>query len=413
MENATSFSPPHTRVTVTAAELRGGARLAIVDHGLGLPPERLAEENARLTRRERLDLAPSEVLGLFVVGRLARRHGIEVTLTDTPDGGVTAWVDLRPAHLVSRAEAVPAAPAPPIQATIGTQHGEFAPLLAGVATRSVPGSAQPFDVNVLNRATRTLQSARSWNAFVPVRAGTPELEAGPSAYQRPDAPEQLGYRVEPAPVPRGHEAGPMPDRRPYDSGTPVAGRHPAAMPELPAVVMEGPIVMSAPSDAIQLPRQRTPDDHRYGGDPRRGADEPPRPVSAEPRNGGPAPLRRRVPGSQLPTETSAKVSATPPSPDDAVAARDAFEAFEAGVSRAQWDVIEADMASPPAAGHPPLARRVPGASLPVSEPMRATAPATPAAPLDPDAARALVEQFEYGVALALNETQPQHEGQPR
>src|SRR5918997_1182002 len=55
MENATSFSPPHTRVTVTAAELRGGARLAIVDHGLGLAPERLAEENTRLTPRERLD----------------------------------------------------------------------------------------------------------------------------------------------------------------------------------------------------------------------------------------------------------------------------------------------------------------------------------------------------------------------
>ena len=423
MENATSFSPPHTRVTVTAAELRGGARLAIVDHGLGLPPERLAEENARLTRRERLDLAPSEVLGLFVVGRLARRHGIEVTLTDTPDGGVTAWVDLRPAHLVARTDTIAAATPPPIQATIGTQHGEFAPLLAGTATRSAPGSAQPFDVNVLNRATRTLQSAPSWNAFVPVRIGTPELEAGPSAYP-PAAPGPV-YDAEPMP---------MPERRPYDSGTPVAGRHPAAMAELPAVVMEGPIVMSTPPDAIQLPRQRTAPDHRYGGepqrgapqhgapqhgasqhgDPRRGAPEPPRPVSAEPRNSGPAPLRRRVPGSQLPAETSAKVHAAPPSPDDAQAAREAFDAFEAGVSRAQWDVIEADMASPPAAGHPPLARRVPGASLPVEEQRPASRPApAPAAPQDPDAARALVEQFEYGVALALNETQPQHEGQPR
>ncbi len=413
MENATSFSPPHTRVTVTAAELRGGARLAIVDHGLGLPPERLAEENARLTRRERLDLAPSEVLGLFVVGRLARRHGIEVTLTDTPDGGVTAWVDLRPTHLISRAETVPVG-APPIQATIGPQHGEFAPLLAGASTRSVPGSAQPFDVNVLNRATRTLQSARSWNAFVPVRPGTPELEAGPSAY--PPADRRPAPQVESAPA-RVHDAEPMPmpeQRRAYDPGTPVAGRHPAAMPDLPSVVMEGPIVMSAPADAIQLPRQRTADDHRYrDGEPVRGADEPPRPVSGEPRNGAPAPLRRRVPGSQLPAETSARVNAAPPSPDDAVAAREAFEAFEAGVNRAQWDVIEADMASPPAAGHPPLARRVPGASLPVTEPARAApAPAT-VQDLDPDAARAQIEQFEYGVALALKETQPQHEGQPR
>src|SRR6185437_5143937 len=102
MENATAFSPPHTRVLITATELRGGARLAIVDNGLGMTPERMAEENARLTRRERLDLVPTEVLGLFVVGRLARRHGIEVTLTDTPDGGVTVWVDLTPAHLISR-----------------------------------------------------------------------------------------------------------------------------------------------------------------------------------------------------------------------------------------------------------------------------------------------------------------------
>jgi hypothetical protein len=39
--------------------------------------------------------------------------------------------------------------------------------------------------------------------------------------------------------------------------------------------------------------------------------------------------------------------------------------------------------------------------------------ASPAQPLDPEAARALMEQFEYGVARALSETQPQPEGQPR
>jgi hypothetical protein len=118
-----------------------------------------------------------------------------------------------------------------------------------------------------------------------------------------------------------------------------------------------------------------------------------------------------VPGTQLPAETGATFAATPPSADDAEAARQAFEAFEAGVSRAQWDVIEADMSSPPAAGHAPLARRVPGASLPVSEPMNPTPVASPAQPLDPDAARDLIEQFEHGVALAMHETR--HEGQSR
>jgi hypothetical protein len=401
MENATSFSPPHTRVTVTAAELRNGARLAVVDHGLGLPTDRLAEENARLTRRERLDLAPTEVLGLFVVGRLARRHGMEVTLTDTPDGGLTAWVDLRRIHLI---ETRPGDPHSPIHASV-PHHSEFVPLLAASAVRSVPGSALPFDANVLDRATRTLQSARSWNAFIPVRQPAPELEAGPSSYaQSYEAPEydQPVYDAEPV-YGSAPTSGPP---RSYLFDTPVAGRLPDAMPQLPVahvggyvdterpVIMDGPVVMSAPAGAIQLPTRSAAED---GYEP---------PVS-------PAPLRRRVPGSQLPPEAGSRLPTAPPSTDDALAAREAFEAFEAGVSRAQWDVIEADMSSPPAAGHPPLTRRVPGATLPVNEPMRTNPPANPAGPLDPDAARALIEQFEHGVTLALNETKPEHEGQPR
>ena len=410
MENATSFSPPHTRVTVTAAELRGGARLAIIDHGLGLAPERIAEENARLTRRERLDLAPSEVLGLFVVGRLARRHGVEVTLTDTPDGGVTAWVDLGPGHLVARREALP--PVQPIHATVPSQHTEYAPLIAGASGRSAPGSAQPFDAKALHRATKTLEVARSWNAFAPVRAGAPALEAAPNGHA-----EQPVHR--PAyEAPAGYD------------GTPVAGRFPVTTPELPSagryvepeppLVVEGPIVMSAPSDAIQLPLQRTESEayYQHPEPPRFEQPAPPAPRVPQQSNGREArtgpPLRRRVPGNQMPADSGPRPPAGPPTSDDALAAREAFDAFEAGVSRAQWDVIEQNMASPPAAGHPPLTRRVPGATLPVGDPPMNPVPvASPAQPLDPEAARALMEQFEHGVARALSETQPQPEGQPR
>ncbi|MFI5932381.1 nitrate- and nitrite sensing domain-containing protein [Actinoplanes sp. NPDC051494] len=344
MENATAFSPPHTRVTVTAAELRGGVRLGVVDHGLGLPPERIAEENSRLTTRERLDLAPSEVLGLFVVGRLARRHGIEVSLTPTPEGGITAWVELRPEHLVPRQDPL-AGRIGPIQATVPSQHSEFAPLIAGGSVRSVPGSAMPFDANMLSRATRTLEVARSWNAFAVPAATT----------------------IEAAPV--------------YEA-IPVAGRFPAIeQPVRPA--LEAPVVLAAPADVVQIPRQRSP-------------------------------LRRRVPGSQLPPETAPQQIAATPTADDAIAARDAFDAFEAGVSRARWDVVEQDLSAPPAAGHPPLlTRRVPGATLPLDQPRNPTPPAGPATPLDPDAARAAMELFEDGVNRALDETQPQPEGQPR
>ncbi|WP_240797881.1 hypothetical protein [Streptomyces sp. F001] len=61
-----------------------GATITVADHGLGMSAERLAEENARLIRRERLDLVPTKVLGLFVVGNLARRWEIGVTLSRTP-----------------------------------------------------------------------------------------------------------------------------------------------------------------------------------------------------------------------------------------------------------------------------------------------------------------------------------------
>ncbi|GAB1643638.1 nitrate- and nitrite sensing domain-containing protein [Krasilnikovia sp. MM14-A1259] len=454
MENSTSFSPPHTRVTATATELRGGARLAIIDHGLGLSPERMTEENARLTRRERLDLAPTEVLGLFVVGRLARRHGIEVTLTETPNGGVTAWLDLQPEHLIAHAEAVPAAP---IHASVGHQTTELSPLIAGASARHAPGSTQPFDPKVLDRATQTLEASLTWNAFA-VMAGPAAIEASPYA-------DDTVYDAEPVPD--------VQPRRSYDMGVPIAGRHPATLPEL-----EGRLVQPAQTEMV-LPMQRQPElpapqalagpsSSGFGGPspyalagppqaPAPSAAPPsPDPIPDHPRAGGSAPLRRRVPGTHMPTETGPAPRSAPPTSDDALAARDAFAAFEAGVSRAQWDAIEADVAAPPlsrptpqadipptfggpapqsdvaaptfsrpmpqadppppapaSTGHPPLARRVPGASLPDTGPRNQTPTASPVQPLDPEAARALIEQFEHGVSSALNATQPQHEGQPR
>ncbi|WP_088288720.1 ATP-binding protein [Kineosporia sp. A_224] len=101
MENAVLFSPPSSTVEVTAERSADGVCvLSVVDHGLGMSPDRFAVENARLKQRERLDLAPTDVLGLFVVGRIARRHGLDVRLEPTADQGVTAVVTLPPALLV-------------------------------------------------------------------------------------------------------------------------------------------------------------------------------------------------------------------------------------------------------------------------------------------------------------------------
>ncbi|MDC0771676.1 sensor histidine kinase [Streptomyces sp. HD] len=102
LENAVSFSPEGSPVEVTVANGEHDAAVIVVtDHGLGMSAERLDEENARLIRRERLDLVPTKVLGLFVVGTLARRWEITVTLSRTPGGGVTAEVTVPSSRLVT------------------------------------------------------------------------------------------------------------------------------------------------------------------------------------------------------------------------------------------------------------------------------------------------------------------------
>ncbi|MET7652934.1 ATP-binding protein [Streptomyces sp. NPDC005486] len=92
LENAVSFSPEGSPVEVVVGSDHDGASITVSDHGLGMSAERLAEENSRLVRRERLDVVPTKVLGLFVVGALARRWDVDVTLSRTPGGGVTAEV---------------------------------------------------------------------------------------------------------------------------------------------------------------------------------------------------------------------------------------------------------------------------------------------------------------------------------
>ncbi|MEU0968806.1 sensor histidine kinase, partial [Streptomyces sp. NPDC005917] len=113
LENAVSFSPEGSPVEVTVRAGDDGAHIVVTDHGLGMSAERLAEENARLIRRERLDLLPTKVLGLFVVGALARRWEIGVELTRTPGGGVTAEVTL-PSRLLLTMSAVAVTPGTPL-----------------------------------------------------------------------------------------------------------------------------------------------------------------------------------------------------------------------------------------------------------------------------------------------------------
>ncbi|MGF6885757.1 signal transduction histidine kinase [Nocardia sp. GAS34] len=94
IENGIAFSPPDMDVEVYGRLVAHGYVLAVVDHGVGMPEAQLAQANAKLRGEQDFIVAPTRYLGHYVVGRLARRLGIEVELTSSPDGGVVARLRL-------------------------------------------------------------------------------------------------------------------------------------------------------------------------------------------------------------------------------------------------------------------------------------------------------------------------------
>ncbi len=106
VENAVQYSPPNTRVQVRGGRVANGYVIEIEDRGLGIPADTMVVLNERLARPPEFDLADSDQLGLFVVSRLASRHGVKVSVRVSGYGGTTAIV-LLPRALVVAEEEVP------------------------------------------------------------------------------------------------------------------------------------------------------------------------------------------------------------------------------------------------------------------------------------------------------------------
>jgi signal transduction histidine kinase len=102
VENATSYSAAGTPVTIAAHLLRtSGVLIEITDQGVGMAAEEVANANWRLDNPPTVDVGVSRRMGLFVVARLALRHGIRVRLSPAPTGGLTALVWL-PDEVITR-----------------------------------------------------------------------------------------------------------------------------------------------------------------------------------------------------------------------------------------------------------------------------------------------------------------------
>jgi signal transduction histidine kinase len=93
IENATTFSAADTPVTIAGHLLSsGGVLLEITDQGVGMSAEEMAHANWRLDNPPVVDVAVSRRMGLFVVARMAARHGIRVRLRPGATGGLIALV---------------------------------------------------------------------------------------------------------------------------------------------------------------------------------------------------------------------------------------------------------------------------------------------------------------------------------
>lgn len=347
LENATSFSPPRAGVEVEALHADDGScEIVIVDHGMGMPPDRLAEENRRLVERERLDVAPTTVLGLFVVGRISRRHGLTVVLTPTRDGGVTARVAVparlfvRPAHAApAPAEVRPptgptALPAvvipeaagggpftwfpdePVLTGRASTGANGFGPRPAPAAPPVAPAARVPQQTGPHQTGPHQTGSQRTSPQPIETRGGLRRREAGA---QLPD----LGRTAE-QPRPDRAPVRPPPHHDPAlarsEFGDFEAGFSRAAASPAPAV----PVPRPAPADRMPRPRPR----------PEPAAPAPAR-APADQRAG----LTRRVPGENMVPELRngpprRPVRGEPPQRlRDPGEDRDRFDAFEDAVAR--------------------------------------------------------------------------------
>jgi signal transduction histidine kinase len=105
LDNATAFSAPDTQVTIASHVFEDGSLcVAVHDEGIGMSQEELDEANEKLADAGMVDVSTSRRMGLFVVGRLAGRHGIDVHLGGGPDTkGVRATVTV-PADVITPVE---------------------------------------------------------------------------------------------------------------------------------------------------------------------------------------------------------------------------------------------------------------------------------------------------------------------
>ncbi|MBO8191646.1 sensor histidine kinase [Streptomyces oryzae] len=128
MDNAANFSPPTSEVHVYVEEVAAGVVITIEDGGLvmGEVALRRAQQAVSADHGDLTTLSGTR-LGLAVVGRLARKHGLSVSFRPSAHGGTGVLVRIPRELLTERRREEPAPmppaaePAPAPRASLGAQ----------------------------------------------------------------------------------------------------------------------------------------------------------------------------------------------------------------------------------------------------------------------------------------------------
>jgi signal transduction histidine kinase len=181
LDNAVRFSPPGTPVDVLVRGRGDWHTVYITDVGMGMTDEQLEEANELLANPPEPGLDLSRTLGLYVVARLAARHGVGVRLARSPYDGVVASVSFPP-HLVVQVQPADAVPEPATTA------------VGGGLGNGVTGAPATQDPGVL--PTRRVDG---------VPAGTSAPTGVQANGEGQHVPEALPHRVQPRALQRGLE----------------------------------------------------------------------------------------------------------------------------------------------------------------------------------------------------------------
>ena len=242
MENATHFSPPDTMVEIVGHRAEQGYTLSVSDQGIGMSADQLAEANTQLARPPLVGLALSRSLGFIVIGRLAARFDIQVKLTSSPSGGVTALVTL-PRDIVTfegeeapPAAEAPAAPAPPepVEEEIVLEDAGV-DLIDELVVEEEPATAEADEE--FERGLQSLVDDELPAAPVEPEVAAPEAEEPPAPVVEEEPPAPVAEEP-PAPVVEEEPPAPVVEEPPAPAPVAEAPAAPAE-DEAPALTAAG------------------------------------------------------------------------------------------------------------------------------------------------------------------------------